>query len=344
MVVYGCKKEMQESAHSNKLPPLILPRLIQYTTFRKHNMQQKQEKARILVVSLCGLPAAGKSQVAASLCDLIHASTSCGMKCTHVRFDDYEHLAIADAGGTFDPANWHAARQHAFAAVREAAKGNDEHSVIILVDDVLHLSGMRRHVLRVAESVGAAHAQLCITCDASVRHDRNQKRSGLHRVPDETLSRLEASWEDPTTTTFAFDRKTVRLDTTEAQADDVAAQAWSELQSRWGGAAIHPDELARRRVLAGQASNAKSFAHQADVTTRAMLGAAVQRVDSRLRGEVARHLNEVRRRVLESANRVYSVCCPDADEAWAVALSFADECDEQTKRRLQPGEGEPDTQ
>ena len=31
-----------------------------------------------------------------------------------------------------------------------------------------------------------------------------------------------------------------------------------------------------------------------------------------------------------------SVGWHDDDEAWAVALSFADECDEQTKRRLQP--------
>lgn len=269
------------------------------------------ERAPLFLVAACGLPASGKSTLADAICEV---AAKGGHSCTHVKFDSFEHRALADNDGAFDPAAWHDARRAAFDAVRDAAAT----SSVVIVDDVLQLSGMRRHVVRVAESLGAAHAQLCVSCAPGERRARNDARSGVARVPAEAVARLELSWEDPRTSPHGFDTaRTVHVDATSpVDASDV----WSRLAAHWGAPAVHPSELARRRLAVARAATASSFLHQLDLGQKARVRELLSSCAPSERSVLAARLSSARRDALRRAGSLFAVGL--AAEAVAASLEF----------------------
>lgn len=64
--------------------------------------QQQGAKAPACLLLLCGLPAAGKTALARAMTQHVQLqAASCGVRVTHVCFDDYQQ-----AGGSFEPAAW----------------------------------------------------------------------------------------------------------------------------------------------------------------------------------------------------------------------------------------------
>ena len=64
--------------------------------------QQQDARAPACLLLLCGLPAAGKTTLARAMAQHAHTEGGgCGMRVTHVCFDDYQ-----PAGSTFEPAAW----------------------------------------------------------------------------------------------------------------------------------------------------------------------------------------------------------------------------------------------
>jgi len=185
-------------------------------------MEADGDIARACLLTMCGLPGAGKSTLARAVAA---RAESDGIRVSLVSFDDVERRLASekseasasrgdDAGGStpgFDAATWKAARLEALATVErlllseaEASVGedgggekDDRRRALIIADDNFYYAGMRQQCHRMARRARAAHAQLFVSISLAQAHARNESRDPRDVVPRDALERMADQFEPP---------------------------------------------------------------------------------------------------------------------------------------------------
>jgi O-phosphoseryl-tRNA(Sec) kinase len=205
-------------------------------------MEADGDIARACLLTMCGLPGAGKSTLARAVAA---RAESDGIRVSLVSFDDVERRLASekseasaprgdDAGGStpgFDAATWKAARLEALATVErlllseaEASVGedgggekDDRRRALIIADDNFYYAGMRQQCHRVARRARAAYAQLFVSISVAQAHKRNESRDKNDVVPRDALERMADQFEPPAAEVY-------RDDDGEAGAEDDASE------------------------------------------------------------------------------------------------------------------------
>eukprot|EP00198_Chlamydomonas_reinhardtii_P002137 XP_001691473.1 seryl-tRNA(Sec) kinase [Chlamydomonas reinhardtii] len=266
-------------------------------------------RARAALLLLCGLPASGKSSLAARLEELLTNTPTTAnshfriARVILVHFDDFLHAELARQ--FFSQEAWQRSRTAALERLMgalEAAMGEDESGghVLVIADDNFQLRSMRHALFRAARDRGMAFIQAHVDCSLATACTRNQQRTGLAAVPQEALCRMAQQFEPPQPERFAWEASSLLW-----PADRVQALV-HELQRLWGPPPPQPpsaEELQRQREE-GQAANATSYVHGLDVRSRKALSEAVATAPESKRAVVARGLNERRRALLQAARQL----------------------------------------
>ena len=197
-------------------------------------MEADGDIARACLLTMCGLPGAGKSTLARAVAA---RAESDGIRVSLVSFDDIERrLATekSEASGDwgFDAATWKAARVEALATVErlllceaeaenvdEDGGGEKDHRrrALIIADDNFYYAGMRQQCHRMALRARAAHAQLFVSISVAQAHKRNESRDKNDVVPRDALERMADQFEPPAAEVY-------RDDDGEAGAEDDASE------------------------------------------------------------------------------------------------------------------------
>ena len=206
-------------------------------------MEADGDRARACLLTMCGLPGAGKSTLARAVAA---RAESDGIRVSLVSFDDVERRLASekseasasrgdDAGGPtpgFDAATWKAARVEALVTVErlllceaeaenvdEDGGGEKDHRrrALIIADDNFYYAGMRQQCHRVARRARAAYAQLFVSISVAQAHKRNESRDKNDVVPRDALERMADQFEPPAAEVY-------RDDDGEAGAEDDASE------------------------------------------------------------------------------------------------------------------------
>jgi O-phosphoseryl-tRNA(Sec) kinase len=206
-------------------------------------MEADGDIARACLLTMCGLPGAGKSTLARAVAA---RAESDGIRVSLVSFDDVERRLASekseasasrgdDAGGPtpgFDAATWKAARVEALVTVErlllceaeaenvdEDGGGEKDHRrrALIIADDNFYYAGMRQQCHRVARRARAAYAQLFVSISGAQAHKRNESRDKNDVVPRDALERMADQFEPPAAEVY-------RDDDGEAGAEDDASE------------------------------------------------------------------------------------------------------------------------
>lgn len=207
-------------------------------------MEADDDIARACLLTMCGLPGAGKSTLARAVAA---RAESDGIRVSLVSFDDIERRVATekseasaslrgdDAGDWtpgFDAATWKAARVEALATVErlllceaeaenvdEDGGGEKDHRrrALIIADDNFYYAGMRQQCHRMARRARAAHAQLFVSISVAQAHKRNESRDKNDIVPRDALERMADQFEPPAAEVY-------RDDDGEAGAEDDASE------------------------------------------------------------------------------------------------------------------------
>ena len=206
-------------------------------------MEADGDIARACLLTMCGLPGAGKSTLARAVAA---RAESDGIRVSLVSFDDVERRLASekseasasrgdDAGGPtpgFDAATWKAARVESLVTVErlllceaeaenvdEDGGGEKDHRrrALIIADDNFYYAGMRQQCHRMALRARAAHAQLFVSISVAQAHKRNESRDKNDVVPRDALERMADQFEPPAAEVY-------RDDDGEAGAEDDASE------------------------------------------------------------------------------------------------------------------------
>ena len=207
-------------------------------------MEADDDIARACLLTMCGLPGAGKSTLARAVAA---RAESDGIRVSLVSFDDIERRVATekseasaslrgdDAGDWtpgFDAATWKAARVEALATVErlllceaeaenvdEDGGGEKDHRrrALIIADDNFYYAGMRQQCHRMARRARAAHAQLFVSISVAQAHKRNESRDKNDIGPRDALERMADQFEPPAAEVY-------RDDDGEAGAEDDASE------------------------------------------------------------------------------------------------------------------------
>ena len=206
-------------------------------------MEADGDIARACLLTMCGLPGAGKSTLARAVAA---RAESDGIRVSLVSFDDVERRLASekseasasrgdDAGGPtpgFDAATWKAARVEALVTVErlllceaeaenvdEDGGGEKDHRrrALIIADDNFYYAGMRQQCHRMARRTRAAYAQLFVSISVAQAHKRNESRDKNDVVPRDALERMADQFEPPAAEVY-------RDDDGEAGAEDDASE------------------------------------------------------------------------------------------------------------------------
>ena len=260
------------------------------------------------LVLLCGLPAAGKSTLAARLLSdgpsALRAALGGGdVRVWHLCFDRLLiDLQAARGVERFDPELWHEARARALGAVHEFfGRATDESAAatdaaaadgdappplellapsertnggaappfeVVVVDDNLQYRSMRKPYHRVARAAGLAICTVCVRVDLEVALARNRARGPAERVPEATVRQMAEALQWPSSD-----------QPWEGRALWPAADAppWAELADALRERAPPPFEEGERAreaaAAASAAETAASAAHQLDLRLRRTMAA-----------------------------------------------------------------------
>ena len=185
-------------------------------------MEADGDRARACLLTMCGLPGAGKSTLARAVAA---RAESDGIRVSLVSFDDVERRLASEKSGAsasrgddagdsapgFDAATWKAARREAFATVerlllseaegsageRAGGENDDRRRALVIADDNFYYAGMRQQCHRVACRARAAYAQLFVRISEDRAHARNASRDARFVVPRDALERMADQFEPP---------------------------------------------------------------------------------------------------------------------------------------------------
>lgn len=217
----------------------------------------------------------------------------------------YEYLT----GGVepFSPALWHQAREECYQRIHHAAMTSPSQAKhLIIVDDNMYLRSMRRRCFRIARECGAAFQ--IIHCRASLelslRH--NAMRSSGQKVNEESIRHMAISFEEPNSESHKWEGPILIMDSSlELDVD----QVMKSIVENWGQAPMKQIE----ETSDGQRSH-ESAIHSLDVLTRRIVSLAVEGAPEGVaKGNLARLLNQERRKVLTRARELHMSSSTDAE-------------------------------
>lgn len=278
----------------------------------------------VLLLILTGLPAAGKSSVAASL------RASSRDYATHVvSFDAVYEECIMAADASSAPASasasaahgapahapirwdrdiWAASRVLAWSRVRTAITSAAHASrapaspsrTLVIADDNLYYASMRRHARIIARECGAALLCAHIHCPVHVALARNAARAERARVGADVITRMHERFEAPD----AADGECISIDgeAPVAEAVEILVRRLQD-DATWRAIPAAPHPSSEAHVSAARAATAASTMHQADLILRSFVADAVRDVqatggESTRTRMVAENANAARRRVM----------------------------------------------
>ncbi|KAL1499903.1 hypothetical protein AB1Y20_012586 [Prymnesium parvum] len=255
---------------------------------------------RGVLVLLCGLPAAGKSSLAAWV--VAHARELArrlrrGVTVRHVSFDAVMAAVEAEAGAAeFDPALWHEARERVRRA-RTARWGRGAPRLeVVLLDDNMHYRSMRRAYYQLARRAALGLCTVCVPVDVELAVARDAARPAAARVGGATIRMMAAALEWPRPEVHSWERHAVTLaDGWDASLlwDTLAAAASAPISS------AEVDAAARAAAAAASATQtAESAPHQLDLRLRRLLAACLAALPPRRRAALAAALGEARREAI----------------------------------------------
>ena len=157
----------------------------------------------------------------------------------------------------------------------------------IVLDDNMHLRGMRKAVRRAAGELGVGFLQVALSCPLETALQRNKARVGDDRVDDDVVRRMAASFEWPDAAKFPWETNSLVLDTSgvvEGAAGVASAAADEVLRSIVRCAALPPMaplnaefERREREREAARVATRQSTAHQLDLALRRQTASWMQR-------------------------------------------------------------------
>ena len=197
--------------------------------------------ARALAVVMCGVPAAGKSTLAAGL---ERAAGAAGMACVRVSFDEVGVAAGAgrEPSPRFDPVRWRKERAVALGQVEAALEqggasaglappGAGSPSLVVIVDDNMFYRSMRRVIYRMCRQHASAFLLMYLRVSPGIAAERNQARVGPARVPDAAFQRMVAAFQPPASSGCGWERHSLEVDAS-APVDPNAV--WERVRGAWG--------------------------------------------------------------------------------------------------------------
>jgi tRNA uridine 5-carbamoylmethylation protein Kti12 len=208
-----------------------------------------------------------------------------------VSFDDFE-VVTRD----WDEHTFHTSRTHAFSVVKE--KLDDPTVGVLIVDDIMPLRSMRKHLNALAKAASAAY--MVVTLMGSSLEElqrRNQTRSDSNRVSTQSLARVAAAFESPRAGN-GFESHHVALDSSKRQSQSQSQAAVGPLLAQSGAWLSAIETCARRAVsafagaqLASQQSTLLEGHQQAD--RQASLRSRLHALDQRLRRASSQALTQL---------------------------------------------------
>jgi len=265
--------------------------------------------ARALAVVMCGVPAAGKSTLAAGL---ERAAGAAGMACVRVSFDEVGVAAGAgrEPSPRFDPVRWRKERAVALDQVEAALEqggasaglappGAGSPSLVVIVDDNMFYRSMRRVIYRMCRQHASAFLLMYLRVSPGIAAERNQARVGPARVPDAAFQRMVAAFQPPASSGCGWERHSLEVDAS-APVDPNAV--WERVRGAWGPPPPPAVTAEARAALreAGKAGNLSSLVHVYDLWSRKAVRACVQSLETpSVRGAAAGRLNSARSELLQ---------------------------------------------
>jgi tRNA uridine 5-carbamoylmethylation protein Kti12 len=169
-----------------------------------------------IVVTLCGLPGAGKSYFAHACEEYFAAHSDIVKSVVVVRFDDFEldrgvgllHCGsprcdlIVTNTGDWDLESYKHGRTLSLSRVKQILESVSEESDIsmvslVVVDDNMPQHSMRRDIYKIARDNNATAVVVWINTDPRLAFERNQSREDSHKVGEESWSRMRDKFEPP---------------------------------------------------------------------------------------------------------------------------------------------------
>lgn len=136
-------------------------------------LNSSQHPCCFLVV--CGIPGSGKSTLSHWLRDKFEDTH---ISCHVMSFDDYEFPSTM-----WDSESFVKSRALSLTAIEKRAKQHQDR--VLIVDDIMFYSSMRREIYKLSRSCGAGYAVIHLDVCESVAQRRNAMRSEETRVKDE---------------------------------------------------------------------------------------------------------------------------------------------------------------
>eukprot|EP00727_Mastigamoeba_balamuthi_P012574 m51a1_g794 hypothetical protein (300) ;mRNA; r:640625-641524 len=249
----------------------------------------------VCVCVLVGLPAAGKSTLARQLA----SSAAPGTQVSVVEFDCLYERLRAPGAAAFDPGAWHAARS---AALREAgalveACSRTGQRALVVVDDNMHYRSMRRPYYALACAHGAAFCEVYAPASERDALERNARRSGCRRVPEQVVRAMAATLEPPGAPgSPPWDRAPHAV---EAPPQGDPRALWEAVGAAWALGVRAAPAASEEQREASRRSNAESACHQFDLRARKVVALVVAGAPRQHAALLARSLGRAKQAALQ---------------------------------------------
>lgn len=269
--------------------------------------------SKLIVVSLIGVPASGKTSFGKKLMQW-STSEKIDFGVVHISFDDTMQIDYQ----TLNDGDYRKSRMRVLIELEKLLESLKEHGEItesvqlkitsnlksqnlIIIDDTMHYRSMRRQIRALCRRVECEYFQIFFDLPLSLAIARNAARA--NQVPESVVKKLFEIMEKPQ------NERTIWIDQTTT--DD-------ELKDKIINRMKNPENL----IIAvnSKTPQEQSLIHQADLMTRKLLNIKIKSliVDGKELSIVSQHLNQARKKFIEDLRqgRVY------ADDVESLELMF----------------------
>mmetsp|Transcript_4460 Transcript_4460/g.12519 ORF Transcript_4460/g.12519 Transcript_4460/m.12519 type:complete len:345 (+) Transcript_4460:47-1081(+) len=281
------------------------------------------------LLCLSGLPAAGKSSLAARMATdpdpiarALGLPDDAAVQVVHVSYDDLELIERASRvpGCGFDAAAWRSAREEAARRARAAfAERPEGHAVVVILDDNMQYRSMRKQACRLARACDAAFVHVHVHAPLAVALERNSARPAATRVPEHLLREMATNMEVPSAETAegagrqGWERPFIAVDTARDDGSAGADEPWTTildpcaLVAQWREKQPSPPSDPAMALEEAQESRQQTLAsvnHQLDLRLRKTVGnmmAARAMATVAEKKDLASRLNAMRKEALMRA-------------------------------------------
>lgn len=246
----------------------------------KRLLDDRKRQMQKAIILLCGLPACGKTTLCTSLNQIWRKNKALNVRI--ISIDTFYKKS------TFDPSDWHAAREDAY---RTTAKVLETDGIVI-VDDTMFYRSMRRKYFSLAVEYHAAFRIVRVSCSFETCMERNKERS-TGRIPENVIRHVNNVFEEPESNLYwessVFEFDTDRLDPrSQSDCESLAIgllENWKVVFKKDSESSSKPHRL--------DTSSQSNGIHLLDLKIRSAISEMVQKTQCE-RSRCARSLNALR--------------------------------------------------